>query len=129
MSDKSLLQKVLHGKTQNVNESVNSVIWSHCPKEVFVGALRVKSAAAFGIAKFNRGSHQLSHVMEKLNLDIGRFTESILDAKDRRRISQSDKAAALTEARRLRRANRMRDVQQHEEAEGDTYGQGLLADE
>ena len=29
-----LLQKCLHGQTQNVNESLNNVIWMRCPKRV-----------------------------------------------------------------------------------------------
>ena len=32
-----LLQKGLHGKTQNQNESLNGLIWQRVPKEVFVG--------------------------------------------------------------------------------------------
>lgn len=31
-----LLRKCLHGKTQNVNESGNNVIWSRVPKKNFV---------------------------------------------------------------------------------------------
>ncbi len=37
MSSDSLLQIMQHGGTQNANECLNSVIWSRCPKTVFVG--------------------------------------------------------------------------------------------
>ena len=37
LRDESLLSKRLHGKTQNVNESLNGMIWSKCPKRVYVG--------------------------------------------------------------------------------------------
>ena len=32
-----LLEKCLHGKTQNQNESINGMIWQRVPKEVYVG--------------------------------------------------------------------------------------------
>ena len=32
LSDDRLLSKCFHGKTQNNNEAINSVIWKRCPK-------------------------------------------------------------------------------------------------
>lgn len=37
LASPDLLSKCLHGKSQNVNESLNSVIWNRLPKTVFVG--------------------------------------------------------------------------------------------
>ena len=34
LRDDSLLSKCLHGKTQNVDESLNGIIWTKCPKRV-----------------------------------------------------------------------------------------------
>lgn len=36
LRDESLLKKCLHGKTQNINESFNGIVWSRCPKRVYV---------------------------------------------------------------------------------------------
>ena len=36
LSDDQLLKKCVHGETQNCNEGINNVIWSRCPKNVFV---------------------------------------------------------------------------------------------
>lgn len=36
LSDPLLLKKCLKGKTQNVNESLNNIIWTRIPKNVFV---------------------------------------------------------------------------------------------
>jgi len=33
----NLLRMCLHGLTQNANESLNNVNWTHCPKRVYVG--------------------------------------------------------------------------------------------
>ena len=42
MADPSLLKRLAKGKTQNANECLHSVIWSKCPKTVFVGKQRVE---------------------------------------------------------------------------------------
>ena len=36
-SDARLLNKCLHGLTQNVNEILNGMIWDRCPKSILVG--------------------------------------------------------------------------------------------
>ena len=36
LSEDSLLEKCLHGKTQNQNEAVNGMVWQRIPKEIFV---------------------------------------------------------------------------------------------
>ena len=36
LSKPDLLARCLHGKTQNPNECLNKVIWSRCPKEIWV---------------------------------------------------------------------------------------------
>ena len=33
LSDPELLEKCLHGQTQNVNESLNSSVWQKCPQK------------------------------------------------------------------------------------------------
>jgi hypothetical protein len=48
-----LLKRVMHGRTQNANESVNNLIWVHCPKEVFVGHTRLLAAVHQAVAKYN----------------------------------------------------------------------------
>ena len=36
LSDPQLLEKCRHGQTQNVNESLNGIIWQKCPKNLLV---------------------------------------------------------------------------------------------
>ena len=69
MSDTNLLGRMVKGKTQNANESLHSVIWSRCPKTVFVGVRRVCGAVASAIARFNEGTSHISQVMEKLAIE------------------------------------------------------------
>ncbi|GFT22467.1 uncharacterized protein TNCV_3274321 [Trichonephila clavipes] len=42
LTEKDLLKKCLHGRTQNPNESFNKCIWERIPKTVFVGIETVK---------------------------------------------------------------------------------------
>ena len=46
-------------KTQNSNECVHSVIWSRCPKTVFIGKHKLHGATASAVADFNEGSIQI----------------------------------------------------------------------
>ena len=43
------------GKTQNMNESLHSVIWRKCPKTGFVGLLCVVFATCAAVSEFNSG--------------------------------------------------------------------------
>ena len=36
------MQKCLHEKTQNNNESRNGLIWKRCPKDVFLGRVTLE---------------------------------------------------------------------------------------
>ena len=56
----------MKGKTQNANESLHSVIWSRCPKTVFVGVRRVCGAVASASAGFNEGTSHISQVMANI---------------------------------------------------------------
>ena len=56
-------------ETQNANECLNSVIWSRCPKTVFMGKSRIDGAASMAIATFNEGATAITNVMNKLWLD------------------------------------------------------------
>ena len=81
MSCNTLLSKVLQGKTQN-NESLNSMIWAHCPKTVFVGKRRIDSAVATAVCKFIRGNLFLAELMDTMLLQPSEFTINFLEATD-----------------------------------------------
>ena len=49
LSDDNLLQKCLHGKTQNNNESLNGLLWKRCPKDVFVGRVTLELGVASAV--------------------------------------------------------------------------------
>ncbi|GFX41651.1 hypothetical protein TNCV_3110471 [Trichonephila clavipes] len=57
------------GKSQNANESLHSVIWSHCPKESFQSKKRLEIAVVTAVSEFNFGSlFTLKHVHQNASL-------------------------------------------------------------
>ncbi|GFV68359.1 uncharacterized protein TNCV_576111 [Trichonephila clavipes] len=57
------------GKSQNANESLHSVIWSHCPKESFQSKKRLEISVVTAVSEFNFGSlFTLKHVHQNASL-------------------------------------------------------------
>ena len=50
LSDDVLLNKCLHGKTQNPNEALNKIIWTKCPQTVFVHKTVIDMGGQFSCA-------------------------------------------------------------------------------
>ena len=69
LMDRSLLSKCLHDKTQNANERLNDVIWTKCPKRVYVN--RKKMCVLSAVLEFNEGKNGIENVMMKVGLNIG----------------------------------------------------------
>lgn len=66
LSDPALLKTCLHGKTQNSNESINSVIWNRLPKTIFVAIQTLKLGVSDAILCFNEGVVGKVNVLERL---------------------------------------------------------------
>ena len=56
LSSENLLIKCLHGKTQNMNESVNRIIWTQLPKSTFVGLETLQFGVLDAVACYNDGN-------------------------------------------------------------------------
>ena len=48
-----MLQKCLHGMTQNCNESFNQLIWNCCPKDIFISKKIVEMAVNSATTNYN----------------------------------------------------------------------------
>lgn len=90
MSGDSLLQKMQHGKTQNTNECLNSVIWARCPKTVFVGKNRVEAAVGMAITSFNEGASAILNVMASLWLQSTEITLNTIKEADMLRVTKAN---------------------------------------
>ena len=101
-----LLSRCLLGKTQNVNESLHSKVWTKCPKTNFVGLERVLSATCSSVAEFNCGvESSMRYLCEVMQVPSGAHLLSSVQKSDRQRLRQAkrQKVAATKEARRSRR--------------------------
>ena len=78
-----LLKKCLHGGTQNTNESLHNIIWTKCPKEVYVGRKRLKIGLNEAVVQYNDG------VYNQLYLGTGYYTFRGMIRRDRRRVLSS----------------------------------------
>ena len=118
-----LLRKCLDGYTQNSNESVNSVIWKHCPKHKNHGVTVVKIGLAIAVCSFNDGAMALKSIMTNMELTVGKFALDFFTAKDIARIKNAQRGAkkGSLEARRAKRRRRLAADEQQREQEGQPY--------
>ncbi|GFT41462.1 uncharacterized protein TNCV_3942251 [Trichonephila clavipes] len=96
LCDQSLLEKCLHGKTQNANESFNGVLWSIIPKETFVELLTLQFGAFLAVLQFNDGSKGILSVLEYLHIPMGYFILKGFSKVDDGRIVDSDRHSLPT---------------------------------
>lgn len=105
LSHPDLLRKCLHGKTQNVNESLNNVVWSRIPKNVFVGKDTLELGVRDAVIVSNDGNVGRIKVLQELGLsDVGKNTITALQKFDVVRLRQAELAAeAMTKESRVKK--------------------------
>ena len=86
-----LLNKCLHGRTQNANEAINQIIWQKCPKRVFVERFPLECGVASAVIYYNNGYHGLNNVFQKLRIDSGICFRKFATEFDKKRIDYMDK--------------------------------------
>ncbi|KAK7010952.1 gypsy retrotransposon integrase-like protein 1 [Biomphalaria glabrata] len=72
-----LLRRCTKGQTQNANESAHALIWSRCPKHLFIGKQRVEVSVSVGIVEFNMGSLASKYFLDLKNVYVGLQTEKL----------------------------------------------------
>ena len=71
LSNNVLLSRFLLGKTQNANETLNSIVWSKCPKNIFVSKDLIEIGLNSAILQFNEGARGVEKVLRKLGMQSG----------------------------------------------------------
>ncbi|GFS95888.1 uncharacterized protein TNCV_2259491 [Trichonephila clavipes] len=56
LASNELLERCIRCGTQNANESLHSMIWAKCPKEIFVNKRCVKRAVTEAVCEYNKGT-------------------------------------------------------------------------
>ena len=105
LSEDSLLQKCLHGKTQNQNESLNGMVWQRVPKEVYVGRETLELGLYDAVAHFNIGSATAIKLFNALGINPGKYTEESCRLQDQLRVHAAqykNQASAKTRRKVIR---------------------------
>ncbi|GFV29177.1 uncharacterized protein TNCV_4602091 [Trichonephila clavipes] len=128
LSHPALLKKCLGGKTQNPNESLNSLIWKFCPKTIGSSHQIADIAANLATSIFNDKNQILITILEKFGLKINRNVCVSLAEHDNRRIFTSRKRclASSVEARRAEKNKRTKKIGLFEQQEGISYDPGAF---
>ncbi|GFW32777.1 uncharacterized protein TNCV_1773461 [Trichonephila clavipes] len=68
--------------TQNANESLHSMIWAKCPKEIFVNKRRVKWAVTEAVCEYNKGLRTIVETQKALGVATGGSTKQLATILD-----------------------------------------------
>ncbi|GFS59181.1 uncharacterized protein TNCV_70491 [Trichonephila clavipes] len=128
LSHPALLKKCLGGKTQNPNESLNSLIWKFCPKTIGSRLQIAEIAANLATSVFNDGNQILISILEKFGLKINRNVCVSLAERDNRRIFTSRQRCLQSsfEARRAKKIKKSKESELFQEQEGKCYNPGAF---
>ncbi|GFW71507.1 uncharacterized protein TNCV_3460331 [Trichonephila clavipes] len=115
-------------KTQNPNESLNSLIWKFCPKMIGSSLQIAEIAANLATRVFNDGNQILITFLEKLGLKINRNVCVSLAERDNRRIftSRQRRLESSFEARRAKKIKKNKEIELFQEQEGISYDPGAF---
>ena len=64
-----------HGKTLNTNESINNIIWTKCPKNIYVQRNVLEMGVSSAVINFKDGNCGILNVFKNLGIDASYFTK------------------------------------------------------
>lgn len=123
--DKSLLESVLAGLSQNNNESLNHLVWDISPKEVFSGPETIQTACSLAVCLFNGGAKTLETIQRGLCLEVGQHSKTGFASIDKKRLYAAAKKISKEAKSRSERKKR---TEVNEQQEGTTYESGAFGD-
>lgn len=128
LSENSLLEKCLHGKTQNQNEALNGMVWQRVPKEVYVGREILEMGLYDAVAHFNIGCSVVLKLFDALGIPPGMFTETGCKQEDQAHVHLSQRKSLdnTKKRRKVLRGLKKRKDDKTKEAEGVNYASGYF---
>ena len=75
LSDDALLSKCLHGETQNPNKALNNIIWTRCPKSIYVNRPVMEMGVNAAVLHYNDSAHGVDDVLAYFSVKSGVFME------------------------------------------------------
>ena len=86
LSKKELLDKCLHGGTQNRNESFHNVVWAVTPEVHYQKYSTFASSVHLAICLWNSGATVISTLLKSLDITPGKHTEHAIQKEDEKNI-------------------------------------------
>ena len=126
LSSPDLLDKCLHGKTQNQNESFNAMIWERIPKTTYVSFDQLQLGTYDSVANFNIGRKASVLILSRLGIEPGKYTARGCATKNKKRLEMAgykNRESSKTR-RKVIRGLKKRKEDKHVEKEGITYESG-----
>ena len=123
LSTDQLLNKCLHGKTQNQNESYNGTIWERLPKSKYCSFKQLEFGVFDAVANFNIGRKATILIYEKLDMIPGRYTGKGCVAQNRKRLFHASYKSKESSKKR-RKIIRGKKKKKDGDKEGTVYGAG-----
>ena len=80
-----------HGKTLNTNESINNIIWTKCPKNIYVQQNVFKMGVSSVVINFNGGNCGILNKVENVGIDTGYCPKQFNQRKDESHIQRMNK--------------------------------------
>ena len=74
LSTSELLEKCLHGKTQNQNEAFTGMVWDRIPKSTYVARNQLELGTYDAVATFNIGRKATFLTFQYLDINPGKYT-------------------------------------------------------
>lgn len=130
LSSPELLEKCLHGGTQNPNESVNNVIWSRIPKRTFVQLASLEFGVYDAVTTFNKGHITKCLVLSKLGINPGVNCVRSMKKFDESRVYKAERSLEDIQKKCRQKSSlakrHLEDLyQQAEDPDNPAYGPGL----
>ena len=119
LSSDELLSKCLHGETQNTNESFNAVVWSRCPKSVFVTKSTFEMAIHSAVMHFNDGTKGVMNVLSSFGI-AGKVTCAKSRLHNINRVKQMNKKSSKPVKKRRKTLRSIKKGHQDKEDEKQT---------
>ena len=122
------LQKCLHGKTQNQNESFNSLIWQRAPKHRYCGFDKLELAVYDSVTHFNDGRQAMLDILKSVHIIPGPYTVNaciLSNMKRKRSASYHDLSSSKITRKRIRGEKKSKS-DKNKSKEGKTYKPGAF---
>ena len=102
------------------------MVWSRCPKEVWVCVNTLQQAAYTPVAHFNDGYKSFINILEQLGIDADHFCHTACQKMDNLRIDKSKRSSEVSKRRKTLRAIKKEFQDKHTAKEGTSYEKGAF---